>query len=142
MNLNELRYQIESSFTTCAQCDSRVDEWPDADTSDPGHQVIYFPRLRAFAGICPAGHMNEWTLDRAKTGETTPEDVTVRTIARFVKQDDCTHGKRTEVDLPAGSKTVTADGTLEGPVKIWMCMWCGRREQLTAKNKKTGIILP
>lgn len=142
MNLNELRYAIVSSFCCCAQCDEKIDAWPDADASEPDHKVIYMPTLKAFAGICSNGHMNEWTLARAKAGETAPEDVTVRTCGRFVKQENCVHGTRTEVSISEGQQVITADGVLEGPVKIWMCGWCGRRERLSEKNRKSGIILP
>lgn len=140
MNTNELRFAIESSFTKCAQCDSKVDEWPDADASEPGHPVIYVPQLRAFAGVCPAGHMNEWTEARAKAGETAPEDVTVRTCGRFISQENCTHARKGERYIPEGQQVVTADGPIQGPSKIWMCGFCGRRGLLTTKKSK--IILP
>jgi len=142
MNLNELRFGIESSFCTCAQCDSRVDEWPDADGSEPGHPVVYIPQTKVFTGICPSGHMNEWSLARAKAGETAPEDVTVRVLGRFVSQENCTHGKRGEFHLEEGHRLVTAHGVVKGPADLWMCGYCGRRERLTAKNEKSGIVLP
>lgn len=142
MNTNELRATIETSFCTCAQCEERIDAWPDADESEPDKKIIFVAQSKLFVGICPNGHVNEWTLARAKAGETAPEDVTVRTLGRFVKQEDCTHGRRAEVDVPAGKSVPTAEGMIEGPAKIWVCGWCLRRERLTAKNKKSGIILP
>jgi hypothetical protein len=142
MNINELRYAIESSFCKCAQCEEKVDTWPDADESDPGHPVLYVPQIKMFVGICPNGHMNEWTLKRAKAGETAPEDVTVRVLGRFVSQENCTHGRRGTRDIPEGHRVVTAEGVVEGPAEIWMCGYCGRRERLTTKNEKSGIILP
>lgn len=136
MNINILRGQIQASFCSCAQCESRIDEWPDADASEPGQKSIFNARLQRFVGLCPNGHMNEWLLSDVISGELQPKDVTFRTLGKFVPQSECSHEKKMNADIPEGSAIPSADGLIEGPAFIAMCLACGQR------RRRSGILKP
>ena len=102
MNVNDLRYAIESSFCTCAQCDSRIDEWPEADASEPGRKVIYVSRDALFVGMCEKAHVNEFYLGEVKAEEYRAHDITERTVGWLVKQEECPHPRKVTFEIPAG----------------------------------------
>lgn len=124
MNLNELRYAIESSFVGCRTCNEPVDGWPEADPSEPGHKVIYVAREALFVGMCQQAHVNEFFLAEVKAEEIVAHDVTERTIGRFVSQEDCTHAKSRPFQLDAGETIRTAKGLVEGPASGTYCTLC------------------
>lgn len=136
MNIQHLRYEIESSFSSCAQCDSTIDSWFDADSSEPGHPVVYSARDALFAGMCESGHVNEFYLSEVKAGEIKAHDITERTLGRLVKREDCTHAMKVDFALAPGESVRTEDGIVEGPAKMQACKWCHARFKVEAGKAK------
>ena len=132
MNINELRYAIESSFTKCRSCGETIDSWPDADKSEPGRKVVYIPREALFVGLCSNGEINEFYLAEVKAGEISAHDMTERTLGQFVAQADCKHAKMDGFEVPSGGSVPTINGAIEGPAKVKQCRACGFRKRAIA----------
>lgn len=125
MNLNELRYTIESSFSGCRTCEEPIDSWPDVEPkADPGHKVMYIARDAVFVGICSSGHVNEAYLAEVKADEIVLHDVTERTCGKFIPQTECTHAHRAKFQIGAGEAMPSSDGVIEGPATGFVCGLC------------------
>lgn len=136
MNTKEIAAQIAQSLAPCVACGELIDTWPDADPSEPGMRVIYSARDALFAGICSAGHINEFNLAEAKAGEFVAHDLTERTLGRFVPQDECKHEKSRYINLPDGQTVPSSSGMIVGPEIISFCGLCGNRSVRRGKAKK------
>ena len=148
MDINQIRAEIETSYSACAtpDCGEMIDGWFEVDPSEPGHTIMFVPMLKRFAGMCSKGHANEITLDQAREGDFTFLDVTMRTMKRYVSQEDCTHGKRRSFEIPADGSVITMGGIAHGPAKIIFCDFCAGRWKYEGPRviapKPPKIILP
>ena len=125
--MNEIKGQIQASFTKCLECEEIIDCWPDADLSEPGNKVIYVAREAIFVGVCHRGHYTEFYLAEARAGEVIPHYPTERTLGRPVPQADCIHGNRREQEIGAGMIVMTESGPFEGPGTVIYCGNCAAR---------------
>lgn len=141
MNLNELRYAIESSFVGCRTCNEPIDTWMEGDPSERGHKVLYHAQIAAFGGACQNGHINEFYLAEVKAEEIIAHDITERVLGEYKSQEDCPHRKRQPQVLGEGEAVPSPTGIIEGPAKIIMCYACGRRDRAAEpKRSHSGII--
>jgi len=130
MDIHFLRAQVETSEVRCPTCEAPIDEWLEADPSEPGRRVVYMPRLALLGGVCPIGHLVELYVAELKAMEFIPHDVTERTLGRYVSQKDCTHGQKFSMAIGEGQRVCTEAGMIEGPADLSMCAWCGWREKI------------
>jgi len=139
MNLNELRYAIESSFVGCRTCSDPIDTWLEADPSEAGHKVLYHPQTAVFGGMCQNGHINEAYLAEVKADEIVMHDISERVLGEYKSQDECPHRKRVKMTLADGQAVPSPTGLIEGPAEITMCAACGRRDKVEPKLNILGL---
>lgn len=126
-HVQEFENDILFACPPCNQCEAKLNTWPDAKKNRPGKPIFWSDGMQRFIGVCPVGHCNEWPIGRMKPLRILPVDITVRTLSRFVKQEDCPHGKAMRIEFPVGARCNTINGEIVGPQWVFMCVWCGLR---------------